>query len=490
MLVEEPLWTSSELSAISDAICNRPWFADAVQVDSREVLPGDLFIALRGTNLDGHDYVTEALSRGAAAVIVSERPNGISQDDPRLIKVDDTLVVLAEMARYARTRAPMKTIAVTGSAGKTSVVQALRKALSKVGPTHSSIKSFNNHVGVPLSLSRIPRSTRYGIFELGMNRPGEIANRSALVQPDVAIITNVSSAHRGNFDVLEDIAREKASILEGVKEGGTAVINIDHPHVKILKAAAFDLGVELVTVSLNPEAGADIYPIQMTERYDCTCMTAQVGDATITYKISQPGPEWAMNSLLVLAGARAVGADLGEAVLALASLEAELGRGQMHLIDMGDGNYSLIDDSYNANVASMEAAFKRTSMVPLAPQSRRFAILGDMRELGQESEIIHLSLAKQLRKAGIHKVFAVGPMMEKLARHADIACEAFDNTDGLADRVMTNLQGGDVLLVKGANSVGLGETVSQLIRMGAESYAFQSFGRPYGSLFGEKMVAE
>lgn len=490
MLVEEPLWTSSELSAISDAICNRPWFADAVQTDSREVLPGDLFVALSGTKQNGHDFVKEALARGAAAVVVSERPKGVSPDDERLIKVEDTLITLAEMARYARSRAPMKTIAVTGSAGKTSVVQALRKSLGKVGPTHSSIKSFNNHVGVPLSLSRVPRSTRYGIFEIGMNRAGEIANRSALVRPDVAIITNVSSAHCGNFRAVEDIAREKASVFEGLKKGGIGIINIDHPHAKILKTAAFDLGVELVTVSLDKTAGADIYPLQMSERYDCTCMTAKVGEATITYKIAQPGPEWAMNSLLVLAGAQAVGADLGETVLALASLEAEAGRGQMHVIDMGDGQYTLIDDSYNANVASIEASLKRTAMIPLAPQSRRFAVLADMQELGQESEILHLSLAKQLRKAGIHKIYAVGPMMEKLARHADIACEVFATNDGLPDRVASTLQDGDVVLVKGANSAGLGDTVNQLIRLGAETHAFQSFGRPYGSLFSEKMVAE
>jgi UDP-N-acetylmuramoyl-tripeptide--D-alanyl-D-alanine ligase len=490
MLVEEPLWTSSELSAISDAICNRPWFADAVQTDSREVLPGDLFIALSGTKLNGHDFVAEALRRGAAAVLISEWPKGVDVNDPRLIKVDDTLITLAEMARYARTRAPMQTIAVTGSAGKTSVVQALRKSLAKVGPTHSSIKSFNNHVGVPLSLSRVPRSTRYGIFELGMNRPGEIADRSALVQPDIAVITNVSAAHRGNFQAIEDIAREKASIFEGLKKGGTGIINIDHPYAKILKAAAFDLGVKLITVSLDKGAGADIYPLQMTERFDCTCMTVKVGDATITYKISQPGPEWAINSLLVLATADAAGADLGETVLALASLEAEPGRGQMHMVDMGDGNYTMIDDSYNANVASIEAALKRMAMVPLAPQARRFAVFADMRELGQESEMLHLSLAKHVRKAGVHKIFAVGPMMEKLARRADIACEVFDNIEGLTDRLTASLQDGDVLLLKGANSARLGDVVDQLLRMSAETYAFQSFGRPYGSLFGEKMVAE
>jgi UDP-N-acetylmuramoyl-tripeptide--D-alanyl-D-alanine ligase len=490
MQVEEPLWTSSELSAVSDAICSRPWFADAVQTDSREVLPGDLFIALSGAQFNGHDFVKEALARGAAAALVCERPKEVLPTDTRLIKVEDTLIALADMARYARSRAPMKTIAVTGSAGKTSVVQALRKALSKVGPTHSSIKSFNNHIGVPLSLSRIPRSTRYGIFELGMNRPGEIANRSVLVQPDVAIITNVGAAHRGNFQTLEDIAREKASVFEGLKKGGTAIINIDHPYAKILKSMAFALGIKLVTVSLYKDAGADIYPVQMTERFDCTCMTVKIGDDMITYKISQPGSEWAMNSLLVLAGAQAVEADLGETVLALASLEAEPGRGQMHLVDTGDGNYTMIDDSYNANVASLEAALKRTAMVPLAPHSRRFAVLADMQELGQESEMLHFSLAKQLRKAGIHKVFSVGPMMKKLARHADIACEAFENNEGLSDRIVNSLQDGDVVLIKGANSARLGETVSQLLRMGAESYAFQSFGRPYGSLFGEKLVAE
>jgi len=489
-MVEEPLWTSSEISAISDAVCLSPWFADAVQTDSREVLPGDLFIALEGDNEDGHDYVSAALDRGAAAAVVHTTPKGVAKDDGRLVKVTDTLTALAVMARYCRERAPMKTIAVTGSAGKTSVVQALRKALERTGQTHSSIKSFNNHVGVPLSLSRIPRSTRYGVFELGMNRPGEIANHTTLVKPDVAIVTTVGAAHAQSFESIEAIAREKAAIFGGLKKGGTAIVNIDCAYADVLKSAAVDAGVNIITVSLDADAGADIFPITMRERYDCTCMTAKVRDLTVTYKISQPGPEWALNSLLILAAIDAVEADLGHAVLALASLEAEPGRGQMHIVPVANGNYTLIDDSYNANPLSVEASLKRVAKVPIAPRGRRIAVLADMQELGEGALDMHLDLAASIRRAGIDKIFAVGSMMEAMAERAGVAFEAINDVRGLSERLSKNLRDGDVVVIKGANSAGLGMTVNQLLRFGAEVGALQSFGQIDAGVYTQRLVAE
>ena len=217
MDINAPLWTASEINATCGALTARPWYADGLQVDSREILPGDVFVALKGETQNGHDFVCKAFEQGAVAAVVSEQPKSVKHDDNRLVFVEDTAQALLRMANHARDRAPAKVIAVTGSAGKTSVVQALRKCLSLVGDTHSSIKSFNNHVGVPLSVARMPRESRYGVFELGMNKAGEIARGAAWVKPDVAILTTVGSAHQAAFEDTAAIAREKGFHLSGTE---------------------------------------------------------------------------------------------------------------------------------------------------------------------------------------------------------------------------------------------------------------------------------
>ena len=461
MQIGTPLWTAAEINATCGALIARPWYADGLQIDSRDILPGDLFLALKGEQLNGHDFVAKAFEMGAVAAVVSEMPKGVKEGDNRLVFVEDTAQALVRMAHHARGRAPAGVIGVTGSAGKTSVVQALRQCLELVGDTHSSIKSFNNHVGVPLSLARMPRESRYGIFELGMNRPGEIAREASKVQPDVAIVTTVGSAHQAAFSSGTAIAEEKASIFGALKQGGVAIYGIDHPYKDKLREEAEKHNIRAVSVSVTEKA--DVYPLRMTEHHNCTCLTANVMGTPITYKVAQPGREWVLNSLLILAAVKAIGADLGHAALALAALEAEPGRGREYSLQLGYGEAKLIDDSYNANILSVRAALRRLSLAETGKHGKRIAVLADMQELGSRSEEIHFSLIADLKKFGVSKVIAFGDQMAAVGEASGLPTERWHNPDASAEQLMHHLRDGDVVMVKGANSAGLSGLVNNML---------------------------
>jgi len=463
MQIDEPIWTSAEMAAACGGITVRPWYADGLQIDSREIMPGDLFVALRGTGTDGHKFVAEALSRGAVAAVVCDEVPGLDSGDQRLVHVADTLEALKLMAAHARGRAPAQIIGVTGSAGKTSVVQALRQALERVGATHASIKSYNNHVGVPLSVARMPRQTRHGIFEIGMSTAGEIVHSAKVVRPDVAVITTVGAAHSANFKDELSIAKEKASLIDALPQGGTAVIGVDHPHREQLLAHARAVGVMAISVSVLEKA--DVQPIRLTEHHNCTCLTADIFGTPVTYKIAQPGREWVLNSLLVLAAVKAAGADLGQAALALASLQAEPGRGRAHRLNLGHGQATLLDDSYNANPLSLRAALRRLSLAPVSDAGKRVAVLADMQELGSKSDELHLSLMGDLKRFNVNKVIAFGDQMATLGEGAGIATERWDDPKASAARLMGQLTGGDAVMVKGANSAALNRMVEGMLEI-------------------------
>lgn len=469
MNIVEPLWTSAELGAVCGAIIARPWYADGLQIDSREVLPGDLFIALEGQTADGHSYVQDAFSRGAVAAIVSKPPEGIDQSDQRLIHVADTLAVLKLMAEHARYRAPLQAIAVTGSAGKTSVVQALRQTLERISETHASVKSFNNHIGVPLSVARLPRQSRFGIFEVGMSASGEIKAGASIVHPDVVILTAVGSAHAENFADEQAIAEEKASIFETLSPGSIAVIGMDHPYGEYLRKKATSLDIMTITVSVV--GNADVKPLRLTEHHDCTCLTADVFGTPVTYKVSQPGREWVLNSLLILAAVKAVGADLGQAALALATLEAEPGRGRSYKLNLGYGEATLIDDSYNANLLSIRAALRRLSLVPVSASKKRIAVFADMAELGTKSEDIHLSLVRDLKRFNVDRLIAFGDQMAALGEIAGIPTDRWSFPGKCAVRLMAELKHGDAVMIKGANSAGLAELVHEMLKISNDETA-------------------
>ena len=470
MRFEEPIWTSTELGVSCGGITVRPWYADGLQVDSRDVLPGDLFLALPGEHADGHDFVSDAFESGAVAAVISGKAADVDPGDVRLVQVADTSEALDLMAKHARDRAPAKIIGVTGSAGKTSIVQALRQALERGAEAHASIKSYNNHVGVPLSLARMPRQSRFGVFEIGMSGAGEIARGAAVVQPDIAVITTVGAAHVANFQDEAAIADEKASLIAALPVGGTAIIGLDHAHGGLLMSEAKKADAKCITVSVLEEA--DVHPVRMTEHHNCTCLTANIFGTLVTYKVAQPGREWVLNSLIVLAAVKAAGADLGQAALALAALEAEPGRGRAHEINLGTGKAILFDDSYNANPLSLRAALRRLSLTPVATGSQRIAILADIEELGEKSEEIHLSLISDLKRFNVDRIIAFGDQMAATGRVAGIMTEQWQNPQSAAVDMLACLRPGDAVMVKGANSAALNKLVQGMLKVSRDENDF------------------
>ena len=453
-----PLWTASEIAAATGGTVFGDFSASNVAFDSREVIGGELFVAMPGNETDGHDFVPQAISRGAAGLLVSQ-----SVDFPH-VRVADTAAALTALAIAARDRAPALRIGVTGSVGKTGVKEAVRAALARFAPdfVHASVKSYNNHTGVPLSLARMPRDARFGIFEMGMNHAGEIAALTQLVRPQIAIITTIAPAHIENFADEGGIADAKAEIFGGLTPGGTAILPYDSPHFARLQSIAAKFAGKIVSFGLN--AGADVTAENVVLHPDCSCVTARVGDHRLTFKVGMAGRHWVANALAVLAAVDAAGGDLALAGLALAELTDLPGRGQRLRVAAGKGTAVVIDESYNANPASMAASLAVLAEVTPRGTGRRLALLGAMRELGDRSDAFHADLAPHVVAAGVSTMIVVGNEMKALAtalgRQLDVIHVADAAAAGAAIGRMLAVD--DVLLVKGSNSVGLGDVVKSL----------------------------
>src|SRR5262244_1114341 len=348
-----PLWTAEDAAAATSGSSITNWAAKDISIDTRSLTTGDLFVSLRGPNHDGHDFVGAAFGRGAAAAMVD-------RDIPELplvplLRVTDTLAGLVALGAAARKRSDAHVLAVTGSVGKTGTKEALRLALAASRPTFASAGSLNNHWGVPLSLARMPPNTGYGIFELGMNRPGEIAGLARLVRPHVAIITTVGPAHLGFFPSVEAIADAKAEIFLGLEPGGTAVLNRDNPHYARLVSAAERAGAgEVIGFGTHPEAKVRLVDCVLDSRG--STVEAALPGATLRFRLPVPGRHWVMNSLAVLAATATAGADVQRAAEALIAFEALPGRGRRYELAWRGGTLTVIDESYNANPAAMRAA--------------------------------------------------------------------------------------------------------------------------------------
>lgn len=462
-MIDAPLWTAPTIAAATGGRTAGDWHVDGIAIDSREIVPGDLFIALSGAETNGHRFVAAAFEAGAAGALVSGPVEGVAATDPRLVTVANTQAALEALAGAARARMQGHVAAVTGSAGKTSVKEALRRALGWDALAHASVRSFNNHVGAPLSLARMPRQARYGIFELGMNGPAEIAPLSTLVKPHVTVVTTVGAAHAHAFDDIAGIAEAKAEIFAGLEPGGTAVIGIDHPFADLLAERARDAGARVVRVSLA-EAGADAAPLRLAAGPDGTAMTARIGDTVLTCRIGAAGRHWALNALIVLAAVDALGGDLGLAGLTLAQMRAPAGRGAVHTVEGRDGAFLVIDESYNANPLSLAAAFE--TLAGAEGRDRRLAVLADMAELGPDAERYHLELAAPLKAANVDRAFTIGPYSKALAQAAGcdvVACA--DAAEALA-QLRRSVVPGDTVLVKGSNRAGLAKVVEGLVSSG------------------------
>src|SRR3974390_1365432 len=421
-----------------------------LSIDSRSIAPGEAFFAIRGDRRDGHDFVAAALAAKAAfAVVAADRRSQFPGDAPLLV-VPDVLIALRELAAAARTRMSGKVIGVTGSAGKTGTKEALRLALSKDGETHASVASYNNQWGVPLSLGRCPSSAQYAVFEMGMNHAGEIAPLSRLVRPHVAIITSIAPVHLEFLGSLANIADAKAEIFLGVPPDGVAVINRDIDQFEQLKQRAHQAGVERV-ITFGEHAQADARLIKCALHARCSTVEAEILGTRFSYKIGAPGRHLVINSLAVLAAAELVGADIALAALALAELQVAPGRGAPITIELSGGLALLLDESYNANPASVEAALAVLGRSVVGQHGRRIAVLGDMLELGPNGVDLHRGLADAVVANGVDLVFCCGPLMHALWQALPANCRGgyAEDSAALEAQVLPALRAGDVVMVKG-----------------------------------------
>jgi len=458
-----PLWTLDEIAAATGARsgCGVK-IATGASIDTRTLEPGDLYFAIKGDVHDGHDFVPAALEKGASGAVVSEEKAPHFTSD-RLIIVPDVLEAMRQLGRAARTRTDAKIVAITGSVGKTGTKEAMRLALSRQGTTHASVASYNNHWGVPLTLSRMPRETRFGIFEIGMNHAYEILPLTAMVRPHVAVITTIEPVHIEFFPSLWGIADAKGEIFSGLEPGGTAVINRDSPYFERMKAHALASPAGRV-VTFGEHEAAEIRADRIIVKPDQSVVEARIFGQPLTYRIGTAGRHIALNSLSVLAACHALGADPALAALSLAELKPPVGRGERTMLSVGEGEVLLIDESYNANPASMRAALANLGTVELDRHARRLAVLGDMKELGEKGPGLHEELAEVIESNGIDLVFAAGPLMKNLVERlptAKVALHAETSAE-LIDAVCAAVRPGDAVTVKGSLSMKMALVVKAL----------------------------
>ncbi len=477
-----PLWTSAEAARATAGVTDTAWEAQGVSIDTRTIAAGDLFVALTDQR-DGHDFVAEALSKGAAAAMVTHRPAAVEATAPLLI-VDNVLTALEGLAKAARTRTRAQIVAVTGSVGKTSTKDMLHHVLTAQGTVHAAVKSLNNHWGVPLTLARMPAATDFAIIEIGMNHSGEITPLSRLARPDVAIVTTVAAAHMAAFESIKDVARAKAEIFAGMTAGsGTAILNADDETHSLLRLAAIEGGLEVITFGARTGAdwhlsGGTSHTHYQTVAYD------RCGDTSL-FKLAAQGRHFALNALAVLTAVVAVGGDHALAALRLADWQPPDGRGARLWVYLDPGETRqkllLIDDAYNANPASMGAALDAlaastpTDGLGTRSTGRRIAFLTDMLELGRDSAAQHRAMAAHAGIDAITKVHAAGPMMRALfdALPADKRGEWRENADALADIAHHLVDAGDVVMVKGSKGSRASIVVDAIKELGQA-------GRPGG----------
>jgi UDP-N-acetylmuramoyl-tripeptide--D-alanyl-D-alanine ligase len=438
------LWTSAEAEAATLGHATRAFEATGLSIDTRTLKPGDLFVALKGDARDGHDFVKVAFDAKAAAALVTHKPEGANG---LLLTVGHVQRGLEDLARASRARSNAKIIAVTGSAGKTTTKEMLRLAFGALGATHASAASYNNHWGVPLSLASMPRETQYGVFEVGMNHFGELRNLVSFVRPHVALVTTIAPAHLEFFGNCEAIADAKSEIFEGILPGGTALIPADSDYASRLTARAKQVGVTQI-LSFGAK-GADAKLVGFSEIEDGMKVQSEILGRRVDFRIGAPGAHIAGNAIGALLSVSVLEGDVLNAAAALSQFVALKGRGARFKINATNGTAEVIDESYNANPASMAAAL---ALLGSANAKRRIAVLGDMLEMGPEGPAHHAALAKEIEAARVDTVYLNGPQMKALweklpaSRRGAYAGTSAEN----ASVVANGIQNGDVVLVKGS----------------------------------------
>ena len=469
------LWTIDTMAATmhADRSGVLPAEVSGISIDSRTLGKGDVFFAIHGENRDGHEFVDNALKAGAGVAVVAGRQRSRFPGAPLLV-VADVLEGLRNLARAARARTQARIIAVTGSVGKTSTKKALRLALAADGETHASVASYNNHWGVPLSLARCPASAKYAVFEIGMNHAGEITPLSKLVRPHVAIVTSIAPVHLEFFGTLEKIADAKAEIFSGVEQGGAAILNRDNGLFTRLAQAARSASITRI-VSFGEHEGADARLHAVSLQSNSSTVEANILGQAVTYKLGAPGRHLVHNSLAVLAAASLVGADLALAALALGNLQPAAGRGARSILAVPGGSALLIDESYNANPASVQAAIALLGQAPIGKRGRRIAVLGDMLELGPQGPDLHRSLAAAIKNDGIDLVFCSGSLMRALWEALPSGARGgyAETAAALEPAVLDAIRAGDAVMVKGSLGAKMGSIVKALERQFPKQAAFE-----------------
>ncbi len=473
------LWRAKEAALATGGRVASPWEATGVSIDSRSVKRGDLFIALSGPAFDGHDFVGNAFERGAVAAVVERIPEGLGEE--RFLIVSDALVALGGLGRGARERTEAGIAAVTGSVGKTGTKEALRFVLSAQGTVCANEGNLNNRFGLPLSLARMPSDVDFGVFEMGMNHPGELIPLSRMTRPHVAMITTVEAVHSAYFSSVEDIALAKAEVFLGLETGGTAVLNRDNPHFRFLVEKARACGAEKI-IGFGLHGGSDFLLADVALDDGGSRVEARIDGVAITYRIGAPGRHWALNSLGVLACVSALGADVNAATNALEGFHPPEGRGARHRVHLPGGCFTVIDESYNASPVSMNAAFEVLAAWRPGTGGRRIAVLGDMLELGEETRMRHAALADPLERLGIDLVFTAGPEMARLAGALPRSMRGGHAADaaGLAPLVSAAVRPGDVVCVKGSAASRAGHIVQALTSLDTPSGGEEARGKTVG----------
>lgn len=462
------LWTTADMIAAMSGrpYGNPPQGVSGISIDSRTVKPGEVFFAIKGDRVDGHDYASFAVANGASLLVVSEEKlPALGRLTVPMIVVQDVLGALVRLGLAARARSRARIVAITGSVGKTTTKEMLRQLLASSGKqVHAAVASFNNHWGVPLTLARMPEDTDYGVFEIGMNHPDEIRPLTKMVRPHVAIITTIAAAHLGHFRDLDEIAAAKAEIFEGVEPGGAVILNRDNQQFPLLEEAAQAQGIEHV-LTFGNHARADFRLADFEGHAESSTVWITVNGETTEVAIGAPGRHIAENALAVLGASILCGIGTDEALAGLSQLRPVKGRGERHVRAIGNGTFTLIDESYNANPASMRAAIAVLAAANVTGEGRRIAILGDMLEMGEFAHEVHEDLSGALLAAGIEHVWLAGENMAALrdALPASVTTVWYPQTAELTAFVVNNVAPGDVLMAKSSLGIGFGKIVAALL---------------------------
>ncbi len=462
------LWTSATMVEAMDGrpLGTLPEGVRGISIDTRTLAPGDAFFAIKGEHSDGHDHATAAMAAGAGLLVVAEKKlPALGRLQVPMIVVDDVLHGLEQLGVAARQRTRAQIVAVTGSAGKTTTKEMLRSALAPSGNVHASVRSFNNHWGVPLTLARMPEDADFGIFEIGMNHAGEIRDLVKFVRPHIAIITLIAAAHLGYFKNIKEIADAKSEIFEGIVPGGYAVLNRDDALYAHMNRKAHAAGIDHV-LGFGEHAKSSFKLSECVLHGGRSMFMAKIDGQDVAVKLGVPGRHMVQNCLAVLGAVHLAGGDLAKAALALANFSTAKGRGDVHKLKFGRGSITLVDESYNANPASMEAAIKVLAATPVAKRGRRIAVLGDMLELGDHSQELHAQMADILTGNSINMAFLAGPEMKALADAAggEMPIQYRSTVDELLPVLMNAVRGGDALMVKSSNGSGFSKIVDAFVK--------------------------